>query len=127
MAREAASLRETPRWRITASAIWSPMVKLGLSEVLAVEQYLAAHFGGALGQEAHDGERGDAFSRAGFADDAEGAARLDGEGHTVHRLGAPAVGAVKGDGEIADVEKGGHDVPSFATAASIAALMTSRS
>ena len=87
-----------------ASAIWSPTVKAGLSEVIgswkimaiavaakvaqraggsvseidALEQHLAAgDAAGRLRHEAHDRERGDALAAAGLADDAERAARAE--------------------------------------------------
>ena len=55
-------------------------------------------------QEAEDGKRGGGFAGAGLADEAEGLAGSDVEGDAVDDGGRGA----EGEGEVADVEQGGH-------------------
>src|SRR6185436_2063757 len=113
-----ASFKEILLWRISASAIWSPTRKAGLSEVIgswkiiaslsprrsrrrllqqvfAVEQHLAGGDAARrLRDEAHDRERGDALAAARFADDAERAAALEPEVDAVH---GPHLAALRGE------------------------------
>jgi hypothetical protein len=66
-----------------------------LEKVEAVEPDGAGDLGGALWQEAHDGERGDALAAAGFADEAKRRAVRDGEIDPVDGMGDTAIIAVK--------------------------------
>src|SRR5262252_85551 len=63
-----------------------------LDEFLSVEVDLAAHPCVAGVVEAEDAETGDALARAGFTDDAEGAAPVQRERYPVYRLDQPIVG-----------------------------------
>ena len=56
---------------------------VGVQEFLAVELDGSGDLGG-LGQQAHDGQRGDGLAAAGFAHQAHGFALADGEGDVVH-------------------------------------------
>ena len=103
MASASAAARDRPRCWISASAIWSPMVSTGLRLVIgswkiiaivvaanlphvgfgqrqqfaAFEPDAALDAAALLRDEPHDGQRGDALARAGFADDRYGLARGD--------------------------------------------------
>ena len=134
--------------------IWSPMVKLGLSEVIgswkiiasrlprrsrriwsehfeqieAVEADRARHFGGLFRQQPHDGERRDALAAAGFADQAERRASGDAEIDAVDRMRGAAVIAVKGDAQIPDLDqRRRRSLPAFAMRAAMPASITARS
>ena len=85
-----------------------PHLRRGHPEQIApVEGDPAAHPGPR--QQAHDGLRGDALARAGFADEAERLARLDGEADVVDR-NQFAVFGVEGDPKAVDVEQA-HGFP----------------
>jgi hypothetical protein len=95
-----------------------------LQQVDALEQDLAA--GDAprrLGDQAHDRERGDRLAAARLADDAERAPGPERERDPVDGAVGAAI-AVEPGAQVADLQQGRHR---RAAAASIAALMTSRS
>ena len=83
----------------------------GGEQVPSVEQDAAARVCRRAGQQLQDGQRGDRFSRPGFADQRDGLARIDVERDPVdrQRLGS---GLVECDREIVDGEKrfGRHGV-----------------
>jgi len=73
-------------------------------------------------EQAHDGERGDGFSRSGFADQTEDFAGSDGERKAAHRSHGrsnttslsgrkrpPSTGLRELDGQVADVEQRAHE------------------
>ena len=134
--------------------IWSPMVKLGLSEVIgswkiiasrlprrsrrvcvghveqieAVEADRAGDLGRLLRQQPHDGERGHALAAAGFADEAERRAVGDAEIDAVDRVRGAAVVAMEDDAQALDLDQ--RDVRSFLgprSPASMPASMVARS
>src|ERR1041384_5414128 len=60
--------------------------RIGRHEFLAVQPDLARDPGPGPVVQAEDAEAGDALARAGLTDDAEGAATVEPEGQSVHRL-----------------------------------------
>src|SRR5229473_8168938 len=73
-------------------------------------------------EQAHDGERGDGFSRSGFADQTEDFAGSDGERKAAHRSHGrgsrsrpsgrkrpPSAGLLELDGQVADVKQRAHE------------------
>ena len=111
-ARFHASLRDTPMWRRTVSAICSPTVNAGSSERIAcwkimdtraprmsdelafreadevatLEVGMAGDPAPLSLDQAEDGERGDRLARTGLADEADRLARLDLERRTLDRV-----------------------------------------
>src|SRR5882724_11891640 len=83
-----------------------PHVALFDGEEVAVgeEDFAVEDSAGGLRDEAEDGEGGDGFPAAGFADEGDGLAGEDGEGDVADGANLAAFG-VEGDGEISNFEK----------------------
>ena len=155
-ARRGASAPIRPWWRWIASAIWSPTVQAGLSEVIgswkimasAVAAQVAQSFGRRAsgrsrpskrtspltaefsgGSRPMIGERGHALAAARFADQPQGAAARQREVDAVHGVDGAVVGG-EGDGEAAQLEqRPGHRrlLRSAARRLSMPASITARS
>jgi hypothetical protein len=86
-------------------------------QIAPVELHAVGRDGGGPGQEAHHRQHRDGFARARFADDRQRLVALDADVDAVDGSErAPAHG--EADAEVADVEKGHHDLRSLGSSAS---------
>src|SRR5262245_7790732 len=79
-----------------------------IEKIVAVKADAAGNFGGSFRQQAHDGERSDAFAAAGFADEPKRDASREIEANAFDRVGYPPTVAVKYNLQIFDVDEGRH-------------------
>ena len=131
MAAVRAAEADSPRWRISASPIWSPTVKLGLSEVIGSWKIMASRLprrscicrsgsepssrpskatepdtrAPALGSSRMMDERGHALAAAGLADDAERTPGRQREAHARYGLRDGAAIALEDDTQVLDREQ----------------------
>jgi len=75
------------------------VIRIRQAHQLAALEADAAADDGAVGQQAHQRERGDGFAASGFADEAQGLAALQRETNAANRLREPAAG-VEPDTEV---------------------------